>query len=468
MLKYEQRSAGLSRFRSTRPRAPVNDSGWALVETNGLIEHDHTPRRALKPPTQPARRLRVLVFTLVFPNPQQPLHGTFVFERIRHLAAITDIHVVAPVPWFRPIRGNVDQPPIAPIISVRRPRFWYIPKLLPAFRAIFLFLSAIRDIRRLRASFDFDLIDAHFAYPDGFAAILLGLWFNRPVCITLRGTIVQWSRRPLGRWLCDWALRHAQQVIAVAQSLAERARQGGVPECRIETIANGVDTGRFRLRDQTSARKSLGLSEDGQILVSVGHISPRKGFHRVIRCLPRVLESCPQVRLAIVGGKGAEHDNSVELYALARDLGLTDRILFAGAQVPDRVALWLAAADAFVLASDFEGCPNVILEAMACGRPVVATRVGDIERMVPEFAGVLFDDAEDQLALAESLVAVLSRDWQAQQIHDHVAARSWDDVAQRVTARWLLAVENFDLQRTSGPSVSIQDVVAKTAQGRRA
>jgi hypothetical protein len=94
--------------------------------------------------------------------------------------------------------------------------------------------------------------------------------------------------------------------------------------------------------------------------------------------------------------------------------------------------------------------------------------VGDIERMVPEFAGVLFDDAEDQLALAESLVAVLSRDWQAQQIHDHVAARSWDDVAQRVTARWLLAVENFDLQRTSGPSVSIQDVVAKTAQGRRA
>ena len=179
----------------------------------------------------------------------------------------------------------------------------------------------------------------------------------------------------------------------------------------------------------------------------------------MIRSLPRVLESCPQVRLAIVGGKGAEQDNSAELHALARELGLTDRILFAGAQAPDRVALWLAAADAFVLASDFEGCPNVILEAMACGRPVVATKVGDIERMVPEFAGILFNDPEDRLALAESMVAVLSRDWEAQRIHDHVAARSWDDVAQRVTARWLLG--GYERTSTSaeehaGPSVSMQ------------
>ncbi len=409
----------------------------------------------------------MLVFTLVFPNSGQPLHGTFVLERVRHLAAVADIHVVAPIPWFRPYQGS-NPPRIAPILSVRHPRFWYIPKLLPALRAFFLFLSSARDVRRLRASFDFDLIDAHFAYPDGFAAILLGRWFNRPVCITLRGTIVQWSRRPLGRLLCDWALQHAQQVIAVAQSLAERARKGGVPEYRIETIANGVDIERFRLRERAAARKSLGLPEDGQLLVSVGHISPRKGFQRVIRSLPRVVETCPEVRLAIVGGKGAEQDNSAELKALAQDLGLTDRILFPGAEVPDRVALWLAAADVFVLASDYEGCPNVVLEAMACGRPVVATKVGDIARMVPEFAGVLFNDPEDRMALAQSLISALSQNWDAQQIHHHVAARSWDDVAQRVLARWHLAVAGFDAQRTPGPAVSTRAVVADAVQSRKA
>lgn len=428
------------------------------------MERDCAASPVLEKTARPARRLRVLVFTIVFPNPRQPLHGTFVLERIRHLAAIADIHVVAPVPWFRSIQGTGNPPPIAPILSVRRPRFWYVPKLLPALRGCFLFLSTARDIRRLRASFDFDLIDAHFAYPDGFAAILLGRWFNRPVCITLRGTIVQWSRRPLGRWLCDRALRHAQQVIAVAQSLAERARQGGVPESRIETIANGVDSERFRLRERAAARKSLGLTEDGQLLVSVGHISPRKGFHRVISSLPRVVEAYPQVQLAIVGGKGAEQDNSAELHALARELGLTDRILFPGAQAPDRVALWLAAADAFVLASDYEGCPNVVLEAMACGRPVVATKVGDIERMVPEFAGILFNDPEDRPALAESMIAVLSRNWDDQRIHDHVATRSWDDVAQRVAARWLVAVESFSAEKEVGASASATDFVAATPQ----
>jgi teichuronic acid biosynthesis glycosyltransferase TuaC len=186
--------------------------------------------------------------------------------------------------------------------------------------------------------------------------------------------------------------------------------------------------------------------------VSVGHISPRKGFHRVIRSLPGVLQSRPDVRLAIVGGKGAEEDNRGALNALARQLGLSEKVLFVGAQTPDQVALWLAAADVFVLASDYEGCPNVVLEAMACGRPVVATKVGDIERMVPTFAGILFDDPEDEVELAEALIAALTREWDAQRIREHLATRSWDDVARRVMVQWLLTLESFGA-RASGAAV---------------
>jgi teichuronic acid biosynthesis glycosyltransferase TuaC len=184
----------------------------------------------------------------------------------------------------------------------------------------------------------------------------------------------------------------------------------------------------------------LGLSEKGRVLVSVGHLSPRKGFHRVIRSMPRIIRSCPDARLVVVGGPGAERDNSAELKALVQRLGLADRVLFVGSQTPDRVAQWLGAADIFVLASDFEGCPNVILEAMACGRPIVATKVGDIERMVPEFAGLLVDDPEDEEALATCIIQVLRRDWETGRIRDHVAKESWDGVAKRVLAQWHIAV----------------------------
>ena len=390
---------------------------------------------------QAPRRLRVLVFTTVFPNARQPLHGSFVLERVRHAAKLAAIEIVAPIPWHRMLRDPPPRREVAAGLTVHHPVLWYPPRILGSLRGLFMFFSTVRAIGRLQATFDFDLIDAHFAYPDGFAAVLLGHWFRRPVCITLRGTIEQWSRRPLGRFLCDWAMRRAARVIAVAESLAVRAQQGGVPPPRIAVIANSVDTRRFCLLDPATARRRVGWLKDGRLLVSVGHVSPRKGFHRIIRALPRVIQSSPDINLAIVGGRGAEEDNSAELHALARRLGLSDRVAFVGAKPPDEVALWLAAADLFILASDFEGCPNVILEAMSCGRPIVATKVGDVARMVPSFAGVLFDDPENDAVLAECIVAALGRTWDESRIREHVAARSWDAVAEAVAAQWRLAVD---------------------------
>src|SRR5262249_15336814 len=153
-----------------------------------------------------------------------------------------EIQVVAPVPWFRAIHQLPGRHQGTASLPVYHPRFWYVPKMLKSFRGIFLFISTVRLIGRIRETFDFDLIDAHFAYPDGFAAVVLGRWFRRPACITLRGTEVQWSKNRIGRRLCDWALTNAERVIAVSENLAMRARQGGVPEERIATIPNSVDT----------------------------------------------------------------------------------------------------------------------------------------------------------------------------------------------------------------------------------
>jgi glycosyltransferase involved in cell wall biosynthesis len=419
------------------------------------------------PATPTPRRLRVLVFTLVFPNPQQPLHGTFVFERINHLAELADIQVVAPIAWHRWLRAPVPRQEMRSGIVVWHPVFWYLPKIFWWLRGLFLFLSTVHRVNRLRRNFEFDLIDAHFAYPDGWAAVLLGRWFGRPVCITLRGTIEQWSRSRFGRLLCDWGLRRAARVIAVAESLADRARQGGVPQQRVAMIANGVDTDRFRLVDAAEARRRVGWQDTGRLLLSVGHISPRKGFHRVIRALPRAIAKCPELKLVIVGGRGAEEDNRAELRAMVQRLGLSDRVVFAGAKPPDEVALWLAAADVFILASDYEGCPNVVLEAMACGRPVVATKVGDIARMVPAFAGVLFDDPNDEAALAECILTALSRAWDDQRIRDHVAARSWSDVARRVATQWRIAVDPSARAAGTDDAGGRRDRVSAALTGRK-
>ncbi|MGH7104849.1 MAG: glycosyltransferase [Acetobacteraceae bacterium] len=418
--------------------------------------------RSGEPSIGAERRLRVLVFTSVFPNPRQPLHGTFVFERTRHLLGLADIRVVAPIAWYRALNCSFKAHTAGGALSVIHPRFWYPPKMLPAVRGALMALSVLPQVRRLRREFDFDLIDAHFAYPDGFAAVLLGKWFRRPVCITLRGTEILQSRTASGRRLCDWAITRADRVIAVAETLADRARAAGLPRERIKTIPNGVDATRFHPMDRGEARQALGLPEAGHLLVAVGHISSRKGFQRVVVSLPRVLQAVPDLNLAIVGGPGAEADNSADLRALVCALGLADRVLFAGAEPPDRVALWLGSADLFVHASDFEGCPNVVMEAMSCGRPVVATKVGDVERMVPPFAGCLLDDPDDDAALSEALLTALQREWDPSAISGWTSRRSWDVVAGEVGAQWQLAAGSLanptlhygENRRSGDPGVS--------------
>jgi teichuronic acid biosynthesis glycosyltransferase TuaC len=301
---------------------------------------------------------------------------------------------------------------------------------------LFLFVSSWAELWRLRRAFAFDLIDAHFAYPDGAAAVLLGRIFRVPVTITLRGTIIPLAADWIRSAIADWALRRADTVIAVSEELAARARKAGVPAGRIWLIPNGVDTTRFAPSDRAEARLRLGLPEEGRILVSVGHLSPRKGFHRVIAALPHLVREFPDLLFAVVGGGGAEGDNRGELESLASALGVARRVRLAGPEPPDRVALWLNAANLFVLASDFEGCPNVVWEAMACGQPVVATSVGHVPHMVPPFAGIVFGAPDDAVLLLAALRQALTTNWDQARIRAHAEHHTWEAIAARVLARW--------------------------------
>jgi len=174
--------------------------------------------------------MKVLVLTTVFPNCKQPTLGTFIRERMFRVAKECELKVVAPVPWFpfaRYLKTNyrplVPRNEIQQGIEVYHPRFFSVPGVLKCLDGLFLFLSLLSPLKRIRNDFDFDIIDAHFSYPEGLGAVLLAWFFNRPVTITLRGTIVPLSKYLLRRVQIIYALRNATKIFSVSNSLKKRA-----------------------------------------------------------------------------------------------------------------------------------------------------------------------------------------------------------------------------------------------------
>ena len=385
-------------------------------------------------------RFRALVFSTVFPNPRQPLHGIFIRERIRHLLPHADIRVVAPLAWFHGRRA-IPAEEMQGALPVYHPTFCYVPAIFKACDGVFLFLSSLPRIIRLRRDFRFDLIDAHFAFPDGFAAVLLGRWFGCPVVVTLRGSERVFVEYKLRRAAISWTVRRADRVIAVSGALAALARELGAPPDKIEIIPNGVDIDRFRPEPRDAARAALGLTSLGPLILMVGHLVPVKGFHRVIEAWPGLAEDFPDARLVIVGGPAAGSGRyPTQLAALVARLQLQHRVTLVGPQSPEQVAHWLNAADVFVLDSDREGCPNVVCEALACGLPVVAPRVGEVENMVPPQSGILFTQPDDADELRHCIATALRRRWDRAAIRSAAELNTWHRVASRVAQTWRAAI----------------------------
>jgi teichuronic acid biosynthesis glycosyltransferase TuaC len=191
-------------------------------------------------------------------------------------------------------------------------------------------------------------------------------------------------------------------------------------------VGNGVDTGKFQRLDRRVARQDLGLPLDAPVLVSVGALVERKGFHRVIECLPALRRRFPGLHYLVVGGPGPEGDWSARLRRQVNDLGLQDCVVFLGTRAPEELKVPLSAADVFVLATRNEGWANVFLEAMACGLPVVTTDVGgNAEVVADEKLGILvpFGRADQ---LAQAIADALGRTWDRDAIVAYAQNQSWD------------------------------------------
>jgi glycosyltransferase involved in cell wall biosynthesis len=355
--------------------------------------------------------IRLLTFSTLYPNNMRPNHGIFVENRLRHLIADgrASATVVAPVPWF-PSRSprfgewaahaGVVAVETRHGIEVRHPRFPAVPMIGMSTAPYLLYRAVLPAVRRLLvAGQRFDAIDAHYAYPDGVAAVWLGRALGLPVVVTARGTDLNLiPRYALPRALLRRMITDAAALVAVSAALKQALVSLGAPGSKVTVLRNGVDTSLFRPGDRVAARAALGLTRP--TLLSVGLLIERKGHHRVIEAMTQL----PDFDLLIVG-EGPEHEH---LAALISQLDLEQRVRLLGARPHADLPPIYGAADILVLASSREGWANVLLEAMACGTPVVASNIwGNPEVVGEPAAGVLADEnTPDGIAAAVRRLSV--------------------------------------------------------------
>ncbi len=355
--------------------------------------------------------MRILTFTTLYPNLLQPQHGIFVETRLRKLIAsgIVSARVVAPCPWF-PFRserfgryGVFAQMPSEETrhgLHVEHPRYPVLPRIGMSAAPLALCAAMLPLLRRqIRHGRDFDLIDAHYFYPDGVAAVLLGCALDRPVIVTARGSDLNLiAQHAVPRGWIRWAARHADGLVAVSGGLKRRLVELGIGADRVRVLRNGVDLGLFHPRARGGARGALGFTRP--ILLAVGNLVALKRHWLMVEALTRL----PEVELVVVG----EGPERAGIEKLARQRKLSDRVRLLGRVPQDRLPEIYSAADLLLLISTHEGWPNVLLESMACGTPVVVSPIDGIADIVGTAeAGRILADVNPS-GLAEAIRELLA------------------------------------------------------------
>jgi glycosyltransferase involved in cell wall biosynthesis len=372
-------------------------------------------------------RLRVLILTNLFPTPWDPLRGAFNRQQFERLGQHHDVDVLTAVDFRERLGGVKGEVKVNGLLTDHF-TFFYPPRIGRSLHALCWLLSLLLQRGRQLRTAGYDCLLASWAYPDAVAVGWLARRLGIPYVVKVHGSDLNVQaeyvlRRPQIRS----ALRHANAVVAVSQALATKAIALDADAARVHVLYNGVDPVLFAPGSRTQARRRLNLPLETPLLLYVGNLKATKGCIDLLEAFPALLAVRPNAQLVYVGSGPCQ----AALLERANALGCAERVLLAGAIAHDALPDWFRAADLLCLPSHNEGVPNVVLEAMSCGTPVVATRVGGIPEVLPSQAGLLVPPHERE-ALSDALIEATAKAWDRAAIVRQAAAFRWDDNVSRL------------------------------------
>jgi len=369
--------------------------------------------------------MRIAVVTPMFPTSARPYHGSPILHTVMALQKLADVEVFCPItayPRWHPMSRFTPTDLSYSPPGVRTTYFEYpaIPVITRPWNASNCARRLLPHLRQAHA----DLILAYYLQPEGYAAVMVGEDLGLPVVVGARGSDLHDIQDPFARRAARLTLRRASFILTVSEDLRRRALDlGGTPE-RVRTIHNGCDRTVFRPADRAAARAELGVEPDAQLVLFVGWLAELKGVRELCAAAQTMLPTHPRLQVAFIG-EGTLQEELRQKFSQSEWSGHA-RLL--GTRRAPEVARWLAASDLLCLPSYKEGCPNVVLEALSCGRSVVASDVGGIPELLDETSGILVPPGNPQ-ALQEALSNALERSWNEAGIAARLG-RSWDDVAR--------------------------------------
>ncbi|MES2878589.1 MAG: glycosyltransferase [Pseudomonadota bacterium] len=373
------------------------------------------------------------MLTRLYPSHALPGFGTFSMERAKALAEHADVRVMAPTPYFPswlPGReewkkwGGVERDGYFPAgIRVTYPRYASIPGLATWFQGVAMAHSVSRELALNYDGWQPDVIDGHFVFPDGYAAMRLGQALGAPVVVTCHGSDLRlYPDIPIAGTMTRKTLRQANRIVSVSSDLMRRSIELGCPSERAVFLTNGVDPAKFLVRSQAVCRTQLGLPTDRKIGVYVGHLIDRKDQSLILRALVEMHSRGAQPPLIVLVGDGP---NRQRLQNEVAQLGLAGDVIMAGQRTHDEVALWMGAADWLLLSSSSEGWATVYFEALACGRPVITSNVSSAKDAIHHPSYGIVVEPRTAEAFATAMIDASQRQFDAQTIRAYAETHSW-------------------------------------------
>jgi len=376
--------------------------------------------------------MKIIVLTNLYPNKAEPNRGIFIKHQVTALSKICDVKVIAPVSFYSGLLKNKKHPDFPGVsfdkidgVEVLYPKYFYTPKIFRALYGFFMFFSVLPLCKKLSKTYSPDIYISYWLYPDGFATTLLGKFFKKPFITNALGCdLNHYTTYYFRRKMIGYATKNADLNLILGKQMRPKLKCLGVPDEKILDVFNGVRKDKFFPVDKNEARKKLKLDFNSPIIIFIGRFSEEKGVKNLIAALGKL--SNTDVKLILIGEGHLRGDLEKQVDAL----GLKNRVRFTGLIKQDELPLWINASDLLCLPSLREGWPNVIMESLACGTPVVASNVGAIPEIISCDKYGYLAEPNKQEELAKQLDMALNKKWNKESVSKNPLIKTWDELAQ--------------------------------------